>query len=64
MASSLSDFVNNLAEGIHKVKCKLGKNDKKCETCGIKCNDCGCFLEYADCKDDLIELCCNKNYKK
>ena len=30
MASSLSNLVDNLAEGIHKTKC----------------NDCNCFLEY------------------
>ena len=28
MASSLSNFVNNLAEGIHKIKCKY-EHDKK-----------------------------------
>ena len=30
MASSLSNLVDNLAEGIHKIKCK----------------DCDCFLEH------------------
>ena len=39
MASSLSNLVNNLFEGIHKIKCKLGNNDKKC------------FLEYKNFKD-------------
>ena len=33
MASSLSNLVNNLSEGIHKIKCKFGHDDKKCETC-------------------------------
>ena len=32
MASSLSNLVNNLSEGIHIIKCKFGHNDKKCET--------------------------------
>ena len=32
MASSLSNLVDNLTEGIHKTKCK----------------DCGCFLEYSN----------------
>ena len=32
MASSLSNLVNNLTEGIHKVKCKCGHNDKKGKT--------------------------------
>ena len=36
MASSLSNLVDNLAEGIHKIKFK----------------DCDCFLEYEGVKDD------------
>ena len=40
MASSLSNHVNILAEGIHKIKCKYGHDNKKCETCGIKYKDC------------------------
>ena len=32
MASSLSNLVNNLSEGIHRTKCKFGDDDKKCET--------------------------------
>ena len=49
MASSLSNVVDNLAEGIDK----------------IKCGDCDCFLEYESVKDNLIIykcLSCNKNY--
>ena len=66
MASSLSNLVNNLAAGIHRVKCKNEYNNKKCETCGIKYRDCD-FLEYTNFRDNLIEyqcLCCNKNYQK
>ena len=47
MASSLSNLVDNLAERIHKIKCK----------------DCDCFLEYESIKDNLIKhkcLSCNK----
>ena len=33
MGSSLSNLVNNLSKGIHKIKCKFRHNDKKCETC-------------------------------
>ena len=65
MASPLSDLVNNLSEGIHRIKCKYGHDDKKCENCRIKYNYCNCFLEYTNFKDDLTEykcLCCNKNY--
>ena len=48
-ASSLSNLVDNLAEGIHKVKCK----------------DCGCFVEYENVKENLVKykcLSCNKDY--
>ena len=58
MASSLSNLVNNLSEG---------HDDQKCETCGIKCKYCDCFLEYKNFKYDLIEykiLCCNINYQR
>ena len=64
MASSLSNLVNSLSEGIHRIKCKLGHDDKKFETRGIKYKYCDCFLEYTNFKDDLIEykcLVCNKN---
>ena len=46
MASSLPNLVNNLSEGIHRIKCKCTHDDKKCETCGIKYKYCTCFLEY------------------
>ena len=55
MASSLSNLVNNLSEGIDEIKWKYGHNDKKCETCGIKYNHCDGFLEYTDFEDDLTE---------
>ena len=42
IASSLSNLVNNLSEGIHKIKSKYGHNDKKCETCRIKYKYCNC----------------------
>ena len=64
MARFLSNLVNNLSEGLHRIKCKLGHDDKKCEKCGIKYDDC--FLEYTNFKDNLIEykcLHCNKNYQ-
>ena len=67
MASKLSNLVNNLSEGSHKIKCKYRHSDKKCETRGGKHNYCNCFLEYTNFKDNLIEykcLCCNKTYQK
>ena len=36
MTSSLSTLADNLAERIHKPKCKYGHDNKKCEECGIK----------------------------
>ena len=45
MPSSLLNLVNNLSEGLHRIKCKSRYNDKKCETCGIKYKCCDCFLE-------------------
>ena len=43
-ASSLSNLVNNFSEGIHRIKCKYGHNDKKCETCETKNKYCDCFF--------------------
>ena len=66
MPISLSNLANNPSEGIHRIKCKFGHDDKNCETCGIKYKYCNCFLEYKNFKDNLIEykcLCCNKNYQ-
>ena len=57
MESSLLNFVNNLSEGLHRIKRKLG----------IKHKYCNCFLEYTNFKNDLIEykcLICNKNYQQ
>ena len=42
IASSLSNLVDNLTEGINKIKCK----------------DCDCFFEYESVKDDLIKYKC------
>ena len=65
MGSSLSNLINNISEGIRKIKCKYGHVDKKCEICRIKYKCCDCFLEYTNSKDDLIEYKClyyNKSY--
>ena len=67
MVCSLSNVVNNLSEGIHRIRCKYGHDDKKYQTCRIKYKYCDCFLQYKNFKDDLIEykcLCCNKNYQQ
>ena len=66
MASSLSNLFNKLSEGIHRIKCRVGHDDKKCETCGIKYQYCDCFVEYKNSEDDSMEykcLYCSKNYQ-
>ena len=55
MATSVSNFINNIFEGIHKTKCKYGHDDKKYKTCGIKYKYCDCFHECKSIKDHLIE---------
>ena len=42
-ASSLSNLVYNLSEGIRRIEFKLRHQDKKCETCGIKYKYSNCF---------------------
>ena len=49
MASSLSNLVANLAEGIYDIKCR----------------DSNCFLEYESVNDNFVKYKClsyNKNY--
>ena len=50
---SLSNLINNLAEGIHRIKCKYRQVNKKCETCRVTYKNYGCFSEYTDFKDYL-----------
>ena len=52
MVNSLSNLVNNVSEGIHKIKGKYGNDDKKCETCRTKHKFCDWFLEYMNFRDD------------
>ena len=53
MASLLSNLVNIYSEGIHKIKCQCGHEDKKNETCRFKYKYCDCFLEYMNFKNDF-----------
>ena len=53
MAILLSNFYDNLTEGVHYIKYKYGHDNKKWETCGVECKDCECFLEYTIIKDAL-----------
>ena len=65
--SLLSNLVSSLFEVIHRIKCKVGHDDKKCEICGIKYKYCDCFLEYTNFKYYSIEykcLLCNNNCQR
>ena len=53
MVNLSSNLINNLAEEIHKMKCKY-KHDDKCETWRIRYKDVGYFLEYKNIKNGLI----------
>ena len=55
LTSSLSNLVNNVAEGIHKIKCKYAHDDKSCETWGMQFKNCDCFHEHTNFKEDLVE---------
>ena len=55
MASLLSNIVDNLAEEIHKVKCKYGDDNKKCK---IGCKDFEYCVEYTNVENDLIVYRC------
>ena len=49
MASLLSNLVDNVAEGVNKIKCK----------------DCDCFLEHESVNDNSMKykcISCNKDY--
>ena len=58
MATSWSNLVNNPSEGIHRIKCKHGHGDKKCETWEIKYKYSGFVLEYIKFKNNLIKYKC------
>ena len=67
MANSLSNLVNNLSEGLHRIKCKFEHDDKKCQTCEIKYEYSDCFFQYTNFKGDVIEYKClnyNKSYQQ
>ena len=55
MASYTSNLTSKLSKEIHKTKYTYRHNDENYKTCRIKYKYCDCFLEYANCKDDLLE---------
>ena len=44
MPSSLSNHVNNLSDGIHKIKCKYGQNDKNAKFVELRMKHVTVFL--------------------
>ena len=48
MASSLSNLIDNLTEGIHKIKCR----------------ECGCSLEYESVWNNLIKYKLDEELRK
>ena len=50
MANSWSNLVNNVSEEIHRIKCKIGHDNKKFATWGTEYTYCDCFLEYTNFK--------------
>ena len=64
MASSLSNSVNNLAEGIHKINVNMYKTNVKCVELNTKIVS---TILNTHIKDNLIVckcLCYNRNYQK
>ena len=53
MASSISNLIDNVPEGNHRVICRHRHDNKNCETFGIKYNYCECCLEYVNVKGYL-----------
>ena len=54
IASSSSNVVENLAEGINEIKCKHVHYNKNCKTCWIKYTKYECSLEYTNFESNLI----------
>ena len=58
MAISLPNLVNNLAEGIHKIKCKNDKNDtmlKNVKLAELNTKMVSVILNTTNFENDLIE---------
>ena len=60
-------LLKSFSVGIHKIKCKYGHDDKKCEALGIKYKDCERCFGYKNVKDYLMKYKCschNRIYSK
>ena len=58
VATSISNLVENLAKGTHKIQCKYLHHNKTCKTCATKYKCCQCSLEYRNVKYCLIKYKC------
>ena len=58
MANSLWDLANNLSEGIHRIKCKYGHDNKNVKLVELSISIATVFFEYSNLKDDLIQYKC------
>lgn len=43
-------MLDNLAEGVHQIKCKYEHANKKCKRYGVKYKDCQCCAESTNVK--------------
>ena len=67
MANLFSNLVDNPAEGIHKIKCKHGHDNKNAKRVELNTKIVSAVLNTQTLKIFLLEykcLCCNKNYQK
>ena len=59
MGSSLSNLLDDLTQGIPKIKGKYRHDNKKCEISRTKYNYYNCYLEYTNVKNDLLVCKCS-----
>ena len=67
MASWLSNFVNNLADGFHNIKCEYRHDNKNYEMVKLNTNIMSAVLNTQALKNILIVykcVCCHKIYQK
>ena len=61
MTNSLQNFINNLSEGINRIKCKFRHGDKNVKYVELDISIATVF--YKDMSKEYKRFCCNKNYK-
>ena len=58
MATLLSNLLNNLSEGIHKIKCKYRHGDKKKKNAKPAALNINIATVFLNTQDDLIQYKC------